>query len=332
MSEGLINFPTIAPNSLIRFNNYMKKKPERTSKKSQRFVRAITSTRFIASIAGIVLVSTFVAWQYHDTTNPDRVFWGMVDQSLKTSAYSRQTTQKNGSQTVGQVIETSTSPKQLIHSETVFEQTGVDSATAVTENIGTPVKDYVRYKSIVTSQKTEDGKSLDFSNVVSTWAVTETADDEQTTGQQYNQAVLGIIPMGNLTSSQRREVIKQMKEQGAYEFSVVETERTWPFGRPNYTFQVTVTPVAYIAALKTFAGYVGLNHLEEIDPQDYASAQKLSFVVSVDGWTHQMTKADQNQGAKTEVISGRNLKKSLPEAPTDPISVEELQTRLNSVE
>ena len=310
----------------------MKKTSESNSKKSEKFVRTITSTKFIVSVAAVVLVGTLAAWQYHNTTNANRVFWGMVDESLKTSSYSRHTTQKNGSQTVDQVIETSTSPKQLVHSETVFEQTGVDAATAITENIGTPTKDYVRYNSIVTSQKTQDGKPLDFSKVEGKWGVTESADEDQTTGQQYNQAVLGIIPISNLTSAERRELIKVMKDQNAYEFTVAETTRTWPFGRPNYTFQVTVNPVAYITALKMFAKDVGLNHLEEINPQDYASSQKLTFVVSVDGWTHQMTKADQNQGAKTEVISSRNLKKSLPTAPSDTISVDELQTMLQSVE
>lgn len=297
-----------------------------------RLTRVITSTKFIISVAFVVIAGTFIAWQYHNTTNSDRVFWGMVDQNLKTSAYSRHTTQKSGSQSVDQVIETSTSPEQLVYSQTVFEQTGVDSATAVTENIGTPTQDFVRYNSIVTSQKGADGKPLDFSKVLGVWGVTESPEDGQTVGQQYNQAVLGIIPTGNLTATQRRELVKQMKELHVYEYKVLETTRIWPFGRPNYTMQVTVTPVAYITMLKTFASQVGLNHLEDINPLDYASAQKLTFTVSVDGWTHQMTRADQSQGAKSEIISGRNLKKSLPAAPTDAISVDELQARLQAVQ
>lgn len=310
----------------------MKKKPQEASRKSDKIVRVLSSTKFIVSAALIVAIGTFVAWQYHNTTNADRVFWGMVDENLQTTAYSRNTVQKSGSQGVTQVIQTSTSPKQLVYSQTVFEQTGVDSATAVTENIGTPTEDYVRYNSIVTSQKSATGGPLDFSDVIGKWAAAGSSVDGETTGQQYNQAVLGIIPTANLSSAERRSLIKMMKEQGTYQYSVVETKRSWPFGRPSYTYQVTVNPVAYITALKQFAQDVGLTHLNQVQPSDYASSQKLSFVVSVDGWTHQMTRAVQSQGARTETISGRNLKKTLPSAPNETIPVDELQTRLQSVQ
>lgn len=310
----------------------MKKKSQAASRKSDKIIRALSSTKFIVSAALIVAIATFVAWQYHNTTNADRVFWGMVDENLQTSAYSRNTVQKSGSQSVTQVIQTATSPNQRIYSQTVFEQTGVDSATAVTENIGTPTEDYVRYNSIVTSQKSTDGGPLDFSNVVGKWAAAGSSVDGGTTGQQYNQAVLGIIPTGNLSAADRRAIIKTMKDQGTYQYTVVETKRTWPFGRPNYTFQVTVNPVGYINSLKQFASIVGLNHLEQVQSADYASSQKMTFIVSVDGWTHQMTRADQNQGARSETVSGRNLKKTLPSAPTETIPVDELQSRLQSVQ
>ena len=310
----------------------MKKKPQEASRKSDKIVQVLSSAKFIISVAVIIGVSTFLAWQYHNTTNADRVFWGMVDENLQTSAYSRNTVQKNGSQSVTQVIQTATSPQQLIYSQTVFQQTGVDSATAITENIGTPTEDYVRYNSIVTSQKSANGGQLDFSDVVGKWAAAGSGAGGETTGQQYNQAVLGIIPTGNLSSAERRAIIKTMKDQGTYRYSVIETKRTWPFGRPTYTFQVTVSPEGYITTLKQFAEEVGLNHLEKVQPADYASSQKLTFIVSVDGWTHQMTRADQNQGARSETISGRNLKKTLPSTPSDTIPVDELQARLQSVQ
>jgi len=297
-----------------------------------KITRVLISPKFILTLAGLIVAGTFVAWQYHNVTNVDRVFWGMVDQNLTTAAYSRHTTQKSGAQSVDQVIETQTSPRQVVYSQTVFEQTGVDSATAITENIGTPTHDYVRYKSIATSQKGADGQPLDFSKVLGVWGVTDTPAKGQTVGQQYNQAVLGIIPTGNLTLAQRQELVAQMKQSGAYEYKILETTRTWPFGRPTYTMQVTVKPVAYISVLKTFAGFVGLNHLEDINPQDYASAQQLSFTVSVDGWTHQMTRTDQSQGAKSEAITSRNLRKEMPAVPTDAISVDELQSRLQAVQ
>jgi hypothetical protein len=286
----------------------------------------VTSTKFIVTLAALVVIGTFGAWQYHNMTNVDRVFWGMVDNSMQTTAYVRHTQQKSGGQSVDQIFETATAPQHKLFSDTVFTQTGVDSATAVTENIGTPTDDYVRYTSI------ETAKNLDFSAILGVWGITEAQTPGQTTGQLYNQAVLGIIPTGNISAAQRREIIKVMHEKNAYSYSVVETKRSLPFGRPTYTLRVIVNPVGYITALKQFAGVIGLNHLEQINPEDYAQAAKLSFTVSVDGWTHQMTATDEGNGAKVEVITGRNLRKKLPDTPTQTIPVDELQQQLQSVQ
>jgi hypothetical protein len=284
----------------------------------------VTSTKFIVTVAILIAIGAFGAWQYHNTTDVDRVFWGMVENNMQTSSYTRHTQQRSGGQSVDQIFETATSPQHELFSDTIFMQTGVDSATAVTENIGTPTHDYVRYTSIETAKK------MDFKNVLGVWGVTEPQVAGQTTGQLYNQAVLGIIPTGNLNATQRREIIKIMHEKNAYTYTLVETKRSLPFGRPTYNFKVTVNPVGYISALKQFASYIGLNHLEQVNPDEYAQAQKLSFGLSIDGWTHQITATD--QGGKTEVITGRNNKKQLPEVPTDAIPVEQLQQQLNSVQ
>lgn len=323
--------------SLLLVQNYalivlMKKRFEGNSGITNKLVRFVTSIKFIVTIAVLIIIATLAAWGYHDTTNPDRVFWGMVDDNLRTSAYTRHAQQKNGLQSIDQIVQTSTQPQQRVFGDTVFEQTGVDSARAVTENIGTPTADYVRYTSIQTSQKGADGKPLDFSKALNVWGATEPTQDGSTSGQLYNQSVLGVIPVGNLPAAQRHALINTMKQQGAYSFTVTKTERSWPFGRPTYTFNVLVKPVAYITALKQFAADVGLNHLEEIDPNEYASSSQMAFEVSADGWTHQMTTTTQSQSDRIESISGRNLRKVLPPVPTDTISVDELQARLQAIQ
>lgn len=309
------------------FNSCMKKLREgKSGTFVSRLATAIISTKFIVSLALIIVVGTFAAWQYHNTTNADKVFWGMVSNNLQTTAYTRHTEQKSGSQSVDQIFQTATSPQNKVFSETVFNQTGADSATALTENLATPTHDYVRYTKITTAQK------LDFSGVLNVWGVTEPQIPGDTSGQLFNQAVLGIIPVGNVSASQQREIIKTMKDKNAYSFTVVETNRSLPFGRPTYTMQVTINPVGYISALKMFAEDTGLNHLKNINPEEYAQAQKMSFIVKVDGWTHQMVATEQGEGAKTEVITGRNMKKKLPDTPTDSIPVDELQTKLQSIQ
>lgn len=300
---------------------------------SNVLVRTITSTKFIVSVALVLLAGAAIAWQYHNVTNPDRLFWGAVNNSLQTTSYTRHSTIKEGPQSVDQIISTTTEPKQRVFGDTEFTQTGVDSTTARTENIGTPVYDYVRYTSIVTAAKGErDGKPLDFSSILHTWGGTNPADTSVTQGQLYNQAVLGVIPIGNLTAAQRHDLVKLMKDQKAYNYKVVETNRSGIFRRPTYVMTVTVNPVPYITAIQQFAKEVGMTHLEGINPADYKDAEQLLFTVSIDGWSHQVVQTAQSAGSRTENISGRNLRKQLPDAPKNTISVDELQSRLQSIQ
>lgn len=285
----------------------------------------VMSPKFIISLAVVIILSTFGIWQYHNSTNADRVFWGMVNENLQTSSYSRHTYQKSGAQSVDQVFQTATSPQNTVFSRTVFTQTGVDSATAVTENIGTPKADYVRYISVDTGQK------QNFSSVLGIWGESEDGTG-LTQGQIYNQSVLAVAPIGNLTAAQRRAIIKTMHDTNAYEYRIIETTHSLPFYRPNHKIMVTVSPVGYVTALKQYAEYTGLNHLKDINPQDYAEAAKISFTIAVDGWTHQMTQTTQGGGGKTEFISGQNMRRNLPAAPKDAISVDELQTKLQLIQ
>ncbi len=324
----------IAINAQILFNSYMiRKRLAFKGGSSNVLARTITSTKFIVSIATVLLAAIFVAWQYHNVTNPDRLFWGSVNNSLQTMSYTRHSTIKQGQQSVDQVIATTAEPKQRVFGDTVFTQTGVDSATAKTENIGTPVYDYVRYTSIVTGAQGErDGKPLDFSSVLNIWGKTQPDDTSITQGQLYNQSVLGVFPTGNLTAAQRHSLVKHMKDNKAYSYKVVETRHSGLFRRPTYTFSVTVNPVPYITAIQEFAKETGLTHLDGINPSDYEQASQLFFSVSIDGWSHQVTQTAQSAGSKTEDISGRNLRKELPAPPKDAISVDELQAQLQSIE
>lgn len=292
----------------------------------KKLTKFVTSAKFIITFAVLVVLVTLGLWQYHNSTNADRVFWGMVDDTMQTTSYTRHAQQKSGSQSVDQVFITAAAPQHKLFSDSVFTQTGVDSATAVTENLGTPTADYVRYTQIETAQ------DLDFRKLLNIWGVAESQAPGKTAAQLYNQAVLGVIPTGNLSAEQRREVIKIMRDNKAYSFTLMSTKRSLPFGRPTLSYNVIVNPVGYISALKQFATYVGLNHLEEVNPADYESARTLSFMVDVDGWSHQMTAVSQIGDAKIEDITGRNMKRELIDVPSDAIPVEELQAKLQAVQ
>jgi hypothetical protein len=273
------------------------------SVKTKNLVKKIVSVKFIAGLAVVLAVVAFGAWQYHDTTNADRVFWGAVDSSLQTSSYSRHSVSKSGGQSADQVIDVYLSPKQGVFSQTTYEQTGPDEAQAVTENIGTPYADYVRYTSITTNQKNAAGKSYDFSKIINVWG-SSTPDKAQTNGQLFGQSVLGSIPTANLTASQRRVLVKMMKEKGVYTYTAKKTSHEGTFARPSYTYNVTIDPSAYVETLKQFGEFIGVTQLRDLDVNDYKKANKIQFQFTVDGWSHQVTSMVQPGGSKSEAISG----------------------------
>lgn len=291
------------------------------------------SKKIVTLVLVAVLAGTGIG--YYKFQNRDKVttdvFWSAVDNSLKTTLFSRHSTAKSGGQSSDQVTDVFISPKQGVHSQTKFIQTGVDEAEATTENLGTAYSDYVRYVSISTSQKNEQGKPYDFSKIVNVWAGTP-EDKKETSGQQFGQGILSAIPAGNLTAEQRGVLTSMMAKEKVYDIQVVKTTREGLLRRPTYTYSVTLKPSAYVKVLKQFGDYVGITQLKGLDPSQYENAPDSAFEVSIDGWSRQITGIMQPGTNKRETISGHNARKTYVDAPKDYISVDDLQTRLQTVQ
>ncbi len=293
------------------------------------------SVRFIVGLALVIGVASVGFLAYHSYNKPDKVanrlFWGAVDGNLQTSSFSRVSSTKNGGQSAEQRAAVFISPKQGVHTKTVYTQTGLDEAEAVTENIGTAFSDYVRYVSIETSQRSSSGKQFDFSSIVGVWAGAA-EDKSETNGQLFGQSVLTAIPFGDLTAQQRAKLIAMMKESGVYEYTMASPERSGILRRPSYSFAVTLKPAEYITVLKQFAADMGLTQLKDVNPADYKNAPKSSFQITVDGWSKQITSVVEPGSSQHQEISARGARLTLPDVPSNRISIEELQSRLQAVE
>lgn len=309
----------------------MKKFFGNSSDRIKTLFKKVSSVKFIVSLAVVIAVAVFATWQYHNVTNTDKIFWGAVNNSLETSTFTKHSVTKSGGQSADQVVEVYLSPKQGIYSRTHYVQTGVDEAEATTENIGTPYADYVRYTNIRTSQKSTTGKEFDFSKIVNVWGGSA-PDKTQTNGQQFGQSLLAAIPTASLNAAQRKQLIAMLKEKKVYNYTVKKTAQEGSLSRPSYTYTVTLTPSAYVEVLKQFGDMVGITQLKDLNPADYKNANKSQFSITVDAWSHQITNMIEPGSSKNESITGQNARKTLPDAPTNAISIDELQSRLQSVE
>jgi hypothetical protein len=310
------------------FNSYMNIHTLSRGTKGKVFAKL--PLNFIIYAAIVILLASVWAWWYHVQTNPDRLFWGMIQNNLNTTGFARTVIQEEGEQKLEQTVDVRTAPEHLANSRSVITQGDPVTTKVVTESIGTPTADYVRYADIQTTQKSQSGKDLDFSSIKNIWGQSDTQDGA-TNGQLYNESILGVIPFGNLTSAQQKALIDQMKAANVYKVELAHVQHNGLFQRPSYTFNVQINPAAYIGALKSFAKDTGLTHLETVDPSQYQSTQSVTVQAVVDGWSRQLTQINYGGGARIENFTGLNGAQPLQTAPRDTIPVNELQARLQTV-
>lgn len=292
----------------------------------------LSVTGVITIVAAVVALATLASWAYYAQTDADRVFWGAVDNNLKTTAFTRIVQQEGGGQKASQVTQTFLSPRQMVHAQSTLEQGMGEGTSVVTEYIGTPATDYARFNSITTSQKGADGKDLDFSNVLNVWGEASPASADMTTGQLYNQSIMSILPFGALSADARKALVSQMKSTNVYSYKLVQQQKGF-LGRPIYVYEVKQNAEAYIGMYKAYAQSVGLTQFDTLNPSDYAQSDPVSVRITIDGLSRHITSIEYTgQDARTERISAYGLTVRQPEVPANTISIEELQTRLGSVQ
>lgn len=287
-------------------------------------------TRTLILFAVIILVGGVWGWWHQIYSNPKRVFWGAIGHALQTRSYTRQSVQNDNGQIYIQNVYGTVSPKQIVSGTNQIKQDGAGGYDVITDVIGTPTTDFVRYVSVKTDQKSKDGKPLDYKASLGVWGKSE-ATDKQTNGQVYNQSALGVVPFGNLNLVQRNELIGLMQSKVSYKTEYSSASRKLVNGRPTYQYDVTVNAEAYITVLKKYAQMVGLTQLAQTNAEDFRTTTPLQFKFTIDVWTKQITKIEYDTG-RTESYGSFGAQKQHIPTPSSTINIDELQQRVQSVQ
>ncbi len=289
-------------------------------------------TRLVIVLAIVLAIGAFWSWWHYVRSNPKRVFEAAVSNNLKVRGVTDHLLQSNGNQKLDQTVQLMTGPENTAHASTVLSQEGSGGGSVQTETIGTPFADYVRYTSIMTSQKNAEGKPLDFSKILGVWGTTGSTDSKgDTNGDLYNQIILGIVPFANLPAAERTALLKQIKDQKVYDVDYSHVEHKIVNGRPVYIYKVTVKPEAFVGLLKTLGSYLGLTQLETVDPSSYKQSPPLKVELGVDVWTRQLNSATYVNNDRTERLSAYGVQRPV-ELPKNAVSTDELQTRVQSIQ
>lgn len=269
------------------------------------------------------------AWWHYQYSQPTNVFWGMVDDSLQTRSVTHVVSQQSDAQSSLQVSRLQTAPQNIVVGFNRISQTvGSSTSKVATESVGTPFVDFVRYAAISTSSTDKNTKTPNYKDVEGVWGKSAQADPKSADGQLYSQAALGVVPFANLPADQRKAVVSQMKKDGAYSFDASKVKQEIKGHRPIYVYDVTIKPVAYVAALKSLGSKMGLTQLDSVNPNDYASSPEVTFTMTVDVWGRQLMAAAQPAEGSIDLFGSYGLTSIDTKLPNATTTIDDLQSKI----
>jgi hypothetical protein len=304
--------------------------------KAINFKKNFNSTQFISwtkplfLAATLLLVLTLFVWWQFVRNDPERTFEAMLNNSLRTSSVTRTIRQQSGLQQLEQTIYFQNQPEPIANSITEIRQTGSVTANVVTESIGLPQTDFVRYVQIQTSQEAEGGGQLDYGDVENIWGKDEVTG-ESSLAELYGDSALGVIPMANLNQQQRAALLQTIEELNVYDIDYNTVEKFTENGRQYYGYTVGVNPQSYVRMLQEYARYVGLTQLEGLDTDQFSGSPVLTFNIAVDVLTQRLYTLNTAGGERQERFGSYGVVREV-EIPEETISVQELQSRVQQVQ
>lgn len=287
-----------------------------------------TLVKLLIVIGTLLIVGSIVAWLVLVRNNPNQVFNEMLENNFRTASVTRTVDQDNGYQKLHQVMRIQNRTEHITHGITVLTQ-GIGGRTVVvTESIGTPTVDYVKYNSITTTQKSQKGKSLNFDGVTNVWSINKVNSDEQL-GNLYQDVTLGnLFLFADLSQANRNSMMNLINDQKVYTVDYGNVKKSWVDGRLKYTYKVAISPAAYIAMIKQYGQYIGLTQLEKLNPDSYKNAAPVKFEVVVDVLSQHPDSVVMQSSSSRQTFNGFGIIENI-EIPENTIPASELQERLN---
>jgi len=276
-----------------------------------------------------------VLWWQVVYQNPERVYWDMLDNSLKTTSVTRELHQKTEQSQLNQTIVQTFGRQYAAQALTELKQ---GSDVIKTESIGTASKDYIRYAGIVSSQKNADGKALDFKPVLNRWAQNDAVNNSSNADQQASfltEVTFGVmggnlVPIANLPEEDRNDLINLIQNTAVFKTNFKNVKKQWQHGRPVFIYETEVQPVAYVGFEKYFGKKIGLHWLDNLEPNDYQKQPVSKVKLTIDGWSHQLA-AVSYEGQQRQETYGSYGIDHLIQTPSAKLSGTQLQELVNKV-
>lgn len=286
------------------------------------------SSRFIIAVIAVgcvVLAAAGWTWWRQVYTNPERVFDRMLASSLTTPSVTKKTSESSIGQSTTQTSQLTVNPSPSVRTKAVANQ---GSTTIEYESIAFPDREFFRYTNILTvaSEGAEPTTPDQYKDVMNVWG----ESSEATSGseaQMFDQTMLGVVPMASLRPADRQRLLAQIQDEKVYTVSYDSVKRERVGGRLVYTYDVDITPRAYVNMLKTFAEMVGSNQLADVDISPYPDTPSLKVAMRIDVLSGNLTDIAFSEDTRTETYSAHGGYQLVGE-PKDSIPLLQLQSML----
>lgn len=280
---------------------------------------------WVVAIGVLVLLGGVWAWYQYLHRGAYNVFWGTVDTNLNLFGVTRTTTQENGEAKFQQRMQISLGANDVARGVTAITQPSANGTTVVvTETIGTPTNNYVRYTSIQSPTK------VNTDSILNKWS-----RDLLVVGNNQNRSILtdnllSALPIADLSQPQRQEIVQMMKDMGVYTVDYKGAKVVERDGKQGYEYSVRIDFQKYMAVAQRIDEMMGIGQLKDLDLQSYASAQPqdVTLVMSIDG--RQLLEISYDDSTLKESFSsyGARLPVELPQTDTPRSELEEKIQRL----
>jgi hypothetical protein len=209
-------------------------KAGRSEKVQRSAVNMLFSRRFLLVLVGfaavILLVSGIYFWFNKIYSDPEHVFWSMLDKNLATKSVTKEVTQNSSSVNTSDVNQLVWNSSPMLHGVKTLDYATTNPPTKlVLETISTPSDDYQRY--VLIDRQVAGKNKADYISVYNLW-LRDGGGAPTGTSQTYSQNVFGAVFFGNFFKAERDPLVQKMKE--AYKVDYKNFKKTKVNGRSVY--------------------------------------------------------------------------------------------------
>lgn len=301
------------------------------------FLSKIFSKKYLIHwlISGGVILLLLAAglWYCKLSVQPERVFWGMIEQSLRTRGVTMQSVQADQTSSLQQTIQFSLGAQVRALSDATVQQ---GDAVVNTQTIGSHDTDYLRYNAIKSMQRDKFGQPKDYSKLLGVWTQSQPGAGQT---RLLSQALLGLssplggvpVPIGELPPDARQKLLSHIKKEQIYKTDFSKAKRETANGRTYLLYDVDIQTIAYVDLMKRFAQAIGLHDLDQLDPNTYQGAAPIKVTLKVDARARRLVEVRVAGSEFKQIFAGYDIPLDKP-LPKDAITSDELQQRLNELQ